>query len=792
MVKFRVFTINDSTRGRLRETAAIFDTKVEAERFVTEQLRPALGRDTSIGIQEVETDPGTEVVGPVPSQRGRQLKREREQREARGETDRERKLRKQKALTDINTRIERGDVSADERRKLIEQRQRVSDIPASQFTQGRLAETKREPEVKRDVRIITKAREPTRKIKKQVVVRTGAQLTTSTLSLTPGGDVASFEFEPTEGALTKQQFTPKGLITEAPRELKFKSFFTTEKQIQFEKEGAFGKVKSFVSGGGQLLGGFGKSIVAEFPKRKKKKFTPKQAAILTIATTPLKQQFEFVNRKISGLGQAITETVRTRPFAVAGQIALVELGLRGARKVRVKSIERQPVSVRLGTKGELFSIETPKEPGARLTRIKPVEFEAETGGEKIAGIGRGIAKTTRTGELVAGFEFKTRTTRGPRAKTEVAIKGKIERTATGTKGRFISETVTRTPLGKEVKQRAIVGARSEEIIGGQFPVSITTAGEIRKGRLGISALGESIDIRRLAQPKFVRAGVVRKEAEFPTSIVFEGKPVQVTGERFGFLEKGISAKALRQRERAIIKAEKLTDKQRVAKVRAGGVFDVGGLIPPIEIPRPTPKLKRLVPETIISKQFLEGIRGAVKAERIAAIPRIRNVSLANIVSGVDTRFDVDFKAVQKAEARLAQERLPRVISKIKPTVESAVKQTQRVGLLSALKPVQDVVQAQQVKPRLTTLQKFSSLFITSPIPITPPVPRPTPFFLPLPKVSKVKDKKKKKRFGLQRGFAGTPSLSVVLGGAGVQLTPGQIVGKQPISPFLIRKINRRS
>lgn len=83
MARFRVFSITTETRGRVKSTVFTAESEGEAKQLA-KRASAALGRDTTIGIEEIKSGEKatiSKVVGPVPSERGRQLQKTRERAE---------------------------------------------------------------------------------------------------------------------------------------------------------------------------------------------------------------------------------------------------------------------------------------------------------------------------------------------------------------------------------------------------------------------------------------------------------------------------------------------------------------------------------------------------------------------------------------------------------------------------------------------------------------------------------------------------------------------------------------
>ena len=79
--QFRVVSISVERRGKVKSTVFTAKTREEAEQL-SKRASKALGRDTSISIERIKFGEAaniSKVVGPVPSERGRQLQRARQE-----------------------------------------------------------------------------------------------------------------------------------------------------------------------------------------------------------------------------------------------------------------------------------------------------------------------------------------------------------------------------------------------------------------------------------------------------------------------------------------------------------------------------------------------------------------------------------------------------------------------------------------------------------------------------------------------------------------------------------------
>lgn len=821
---FQVTTI-DRGGGRTPQTLSVvktFGTREEAEIFIESERREFADRDTPVGIRQTPSQEqeaafqrfqGRQVTGPAP--KGRRTTRSPEE-EARV---------KQKAASLALKNIREGRAHASKKtiarlkaqektqKQFVEERtlrQLREGTTQTQFVPKEKAETSQERVGRLTTKIELKKVREERARGFRTTVSVGPGLTESTLDLKPSGAVVGFKTKGDERQ--KDQFTPSGLISPASKKLRFGTFISPEQQKQFEKEGIAGKAKSFVSGGV----GIAKTGVEFFRPKLPKTEQELEAGRLRLKTFVSKRPREQLRSAETGLllfGAGLQQTVRERPFALAGQIAVTELGFRGIQKARVAAIKRQPTSVRLATRGEILTTPSPTKAGAKVSVIKPVEFAAEIGGARIAGIGEGRAVTTTAGELAAGFEFKIGTVKKPTGVTRIAVKGRFEQTARGVKGASISEIVTRTK-GKVIKEKAITLSEAKKVGGGEFPSFATGALEVRKGKFKVTPVGETeIAFGRVAQPEFARAGIVRKEAEISLPVgvkrgfqggeaTFISEPVTV--EKFGFIEKGVSAKlagkVLEERKAGFgipfterflkgLEARRIL-RGKDKKVRVSGVTDIGGLVPPVQVAIPKKRV-RIKPEGIVAQEFLQGVRKAVKAERIASVSRIRAGGLS-----VATKTGVSAIVKPIAATRPIQRQIPKIeagiISQLKPAVKAIPKVEQEAGIISTLKPTLRVAQAtgQRVvaKPLLRQVARIAPTPIPTGLPVTTAG---AAFVFPLPKPRE--EKKKRGRFTLQFGrkFRGVPSLSTVLGATRFQiLTPGQIKG-EAISPLALRALPKR-
>ncbi len=147
MVEFGV-EVQQGTRGSTRGSV-IFRTVIVARGFKSREEASAVSKREDFaslsdrgGANIVELTPEfLKTVGKTTLEKGPT------EGTTRTPEEQERVERKQKELTDINTQIERGGVSPQERQRLLQQRERVSSVPASQFTTERQTQTRKQPEV---------------------------------------------------------------------------------------------------------------------------------------------------------------------------------------------------------------------------------------------------------------------------------------------------------------------------------------------------------------------------------------------------------------------------------------------------------------------------------------------------------------------------------------------------------------------------------------------------------------------------------------------------------------------
>ena len=92
---FEIVIIQTTRFGREVEATPVgplsggkFSSRAAAQKFLRENRADIAGRETSVGVREFKSRPsvprtprGQELIGPVPSERGRKLKRERETKE---------------------------------------------------------------------------------------------------------------------------------------------------------------------------------------------------------------------------------------------------------------------------------------------------------------------------------------------------------------------------------------------------------------------------------------------------------------------------------------------------------------------------------------------------------------------------------------------------------------------------------------------------------------------------------------------------------------------------------------
>jgi len=803
MVKFAIILTEESARGKgtTARVSSRFNTREEAQRFLsTTRFRTSTPQlvqfDTEAQLQ-AEVTKRFRAPREEPSQaRQRELREAKRRDESRIRVVRtgQNVQRKQSNITSINRKIR--DAKGAEKTTLIARRNRLANIPAKDFTVTRQQSAQSatgDPGPSREQtlsQVVPTRQAPTtrpqstrgpiqrvRTGQTRVRTSTGPGLTESTLSLTAGGSPTSFTSRQVAPRFippptTQQDFTPSGLVSPASPGLQTRSFISPSRETLFRRQGGIiGAGKSFASGAGQLLTETGRTVLREipgvvrFPGAKKRRSTI-GALQSTFLLTTLGAKTRPVKATLPLVGAGIVSAVRS-PFRTAGQLAVTELAFRGARRIKTAAIERQPTSVKLATKGQIITTPSPTKPGVTVSVIRPTEFIAKTGGQTIAGVGEGRAATKiRIGDVVAGFKFRTRVAKQKPTTTEVAVRGKITQvTPEVSKGVFKSQIETTTATGKIVKQKAITVTQSEKIVGGQFPVFRTGGLELRAGKLAaIPFLETGIIAGRRIEPRFVRVGLTRKREDIVNPLF--------TGERFEFLEKGVSPRKFKQVEK-----KRRKDLKKLLQSRRGS------LISPLTIPKPALRVSSKQ-QGLIAGQFLKSIRTAVRAERVAAIPKVR----VRAVTRDKTQQLPGIGQIQRTIPRI------KIDTKIKPILDTTPKIDTKVGLTPALKPTFDVAQKTPQKLRAATISRLTGTGRFAPTPTPLPIPVAAggaAFALPIPKARLTDPFLKKSKKQKKRKLRGTPSLSVVLGFPGQQLTAGQIAGRDLISPFTIRQVKRR-
>jgi len=337
------------------------------------------------------------------------LQRQRLERERTGETRRERTSRKQSELNRLNTQLRTARGS--ERQRLLTQRSRVSDVPVSQFTEARQAETRKSPSQllerekqverrKREQRLFGRleeeaAKEQTRdvRVSTQATVSIGPRLTEATLNLTRGGRVTDFQAQPTTTSLPRDQFTPDGLISAAPP--------TT----------LFGKFRKFESG-----------ISAKISSSKLFKIREDLVNIQTEALSKRAEEQTGIRRGLTrarilkigvqegALGQVIERPLTTAAFIGAGAVVGTVGGLIAATS-RIGSVAVKTGGIILGT---TFATKTGIDIAGAPTLLEKGEV---FGGAAVTATAFGFG-------AVAGGKFATVLTR-PRLVNIDLIAGKV-------------------------------------------------------------------------------------------------------------------------------------------------------------------------------------------------------------------------------------------------------------------------------------------------------------------------------------------------------------------------------
>jgi len=830
VAKFRVVSVSDG----IKETVFLADTRSEAEELAGRASK-ALGRGTSIGIEEIrpgeEVQPGPRRVAPVPSDRGRQLQRQRLGEQA-----------VQKA--------EKG----------------VPISRAERLAARRLTG--------RDVQPVSETAKLQAKLRSSITstVDVGqTQLTTGGKTLVELG--RPFKVRPTltTGGKTLvelgQPTTPKRTLPTGGRSLVELGQPVSTKQIQVSTLTAAPQPTTLV---GKIEAKRQRvSFQAQFrtkDKPVKRQFLKFQAAGLTALAAPValvtdpigffKGTFRLGKQILTQPRQtflAVGRTLRTEPEVAVGVVggAFLTGGLiRGVARLppvpklargqfEIPTVKRDiritTFGLRAGTRGLPLVTRTPRGLRFGRTDVIPELLQLRPGVDiKIGGpletslIRRSLQisprVTKRSREIIGPAQrILLRTRRVKPTKSKLPV----ETERLGPKG-------TKIVLGIAKQEEAVVFgsfARKVQNPAGALPrdidiridkatstrlqtVAKRAAGELRKAgitaRLRAKTPG-AVEVKR--KGVFVKAVEFKgKEPIVKEEIVPEqilglpkvGKPVKVAGQKFTGLPE-----ELRGVTQGVIRVKK-----------KGGLLDIGP---------PTKRVKDI--SSLLETSTALAQRKVVRSKALEKdIAKVGELFGRDVTKGVATRRIVDFtkpfpkrkltrsQLATSPSAALKQARSPvSVVSRVSPRVSISARPSPR--------PSPRISPRLSISPRIQ-LPKFPSISPPPKIPKGPPSPpsisppspprkfppsispplsppsispplfppgTPPPFtpFLPLPKPRRLKPLLKKPKKEKKRKFKGVPSLSVVLGFPGKQLTAAQIAGTEFISPLTIRQVRRR-
>jgi len=551
----------------------------------------------------------------------------------------------------------------------------------------------------------------------------------------------------------------------SPTELRFEAFeqgvqSQRQRQLQFGTSAGFERIENVA---GAITGGL--------------RFREGRLQVLSIED----------RGPVGGVAQALVRDIAGFPIAVGGGIAggVEKLKLTG----EALGLGRQQVSggfievKRRDIAGE-FVIEAPR-------RII-TEFQALPRREKIA-TGLFIATAPFLGGGPVRQFLAKRVTRTKAIKDlspkdlkkfesfEVSV-GELKGVRPKTKIINLREIEGLSPKAAAALDRVILRRKQELVVGGSVAQRTQITGQARKpGDIDLFTSGNKKQLLEEFAKELREAGVERVSVVRGKQITIEGKkkvevkelslleqnikkvqlPFQRVGSAFTTTPRGVrvlrlGAQAQRKLiggfglEQERIRAKDVSDLpvilRQLRKSKAGSLSRRPKLREPFSLPSRFPKPLRTESSSLVGRRRGEpsGLGGPFISKPSILKVEPRQPSPVSTL----TQLKKDSSVLKPTKARPSVLR-PFDISKITP----------KVSTLTQLTPFQDTSSPRRIPP----------------------------FKLELPKP---KDEKKKRNVleTFRRGFRGTPSLSVVLGGAGVELTKAQIVGKASISPLLIRQI----
>lgn len=548
-----------------------------------------------------------------------------------------------------------------------------------------------------------------------------------------GGERIIFEKEApqiTEGLYTKitptYTPTPKGAIRAATTKERFTKFVSGSAAEALEKQkGIIPKLSAFSSAAiGETIQA-GKSLYSVATKGPK--------AVRTFMFLPTKFQYAKAKQFAFGVGygagliikeapkKPITTVGKAAPYLIiGGAISAGErLSMRLAKpKVKLVS-DVEMTGVRLGE-------------GKKQIRVEPIDYTVQLGKTVMKGRGAGEAAVLQAEEkaVVKGV-FRYETLVKKPTVTELGYKGKFVTEKGFMKGTGIYEAITRVPKRKPAVMRGISVVKAREFVGGDFPKYVFKTGELTVGE---------------RRPTLGRFGMIRKEAEWPATLV--GKSVAV--EKWSVLEAGAGPKVVRQ----MFPPTKPYPRKLLVSKRAELM---------LESPTTVPKPVFLETEPLVGAEFLRGIGRAAKAELIKEVPK-----RAYVFSGITElgMFDVALREREK----LKVEQITEPITKQRVNLFQITKTVSvfDIGEKGITKPMFDVASVTGLKEKMrqTTVQELKVGMPPVPPPITVIFPPPPPIVVVPPffpaGFDLLKRTKRPKKGKLRRErFAYTPSVEAI-------------------------------
>jgi len=808
--RFRVISVSDG----VKETVFVAETRVEAERL-SRVASKALGRDTSIGIETIKAGereaPGPVRVGPIPRRRPGRTREEQqrvEEKAARlGEIERQRRTgriteREARRLRDrpelargevvslrevrvptfapgarvegepeVLTRAQLGREKALARQeRAIETRRRQLRAEGREVIQEptgrafgvltRAVETRTRADILPEIELreqlertrgFVTFREP------ETVTRTGAE------TIITRRELAVPSLEPTERFRVEKPSQRRERRDISGIESQFEAFTTgvtaqRRRQLEFETSAGFQRIENIA---GVLTGGArirdGRSQVLSIEER----------------------------GPVGGVAQALVRDIAGFPIAVGGGIAggIEKLRLTGrATQLGRREIPGGFIEVRRREIAREFGVGAP-------TRVV-TQFQALPVREKIAtGLFVGVAPFLGGGPIRRLFAKRITRTKAiaelsPRdlkrfERFELSVE-ELKGVRTQPKKLNLLEVERLTPKAAKALEKVILERKEQIVIGGSVAQRTQIEGKSRiPADVDIFTRGSTRELTTKIATELTEAGVKRVSTVRGKQVTIAGKKA-VEVKELSLLEQNISKVQLPFRR--VASAFAITPRG-ITVLRLGAQAQrklVGGF----GLEQERIRTKDITDLPNILRQLRKS-----KAGSLSRRPRAREPSiLASQFPKPLRREPSSIIGRGRGEpSGLGGPFLSRP-STLRPfDVSRLIPEIQRPSIFRPRKERPSVLRPFDISTLTPSVLTPSQL---TPFPSVPPTTRRPPFSLEIPRP---RDERRRRNVlgTLRRSFRGTPSLSVVLGGPGVQLTPGQIAGKETISPFLIRQISKQ-